>query len=426
MAEGVIIACIKMQAIMLIILISQSVLIWKYDLQIIINSMNKSYIRRIWKSFIWFSIILISSNCHKEEKALFQDSLVKSTRRIELKHLQIDTIQLDKIESSYLGSIDIYNDSIFFIDKRFCWVFAFDKNGKYNTCHLGRGKGLFELNTPKISAFERLNNGDYIFITTSNDCHIHDQNFQRKEIYKMSKAYKKIQYMHIEDIDPSMEWIYTLSYKKLVVRSHNGYVYFNLYSGHPSFNFISTPERYFEDCRLLAKMNIDDGVIEEMFGRFSPVYKENENLKQFSLISFDISNSGDFYICLEADSLIYKYNNKFRLKAAFGFEGREMDQDYSTVNSFQQLNRIGRSDREEKGFYDWVEYIDEKDLLFRSYKKGKENPTDGLQIYDDQVMIADVDVPKNFRVIGYIKPFVYSEAIIDEDEEVITIYRFKI
>ena len=177
--------------------------------------------KQIRQNYKWIIVLVVFSTCHKQVEVLFRDSLITSNKRIEIKKLQFDTIRLDRIESSYLGSIKIVGDSIYFIDKRFCWVFTFDKNGKYLNRYLGRGEGPYELNTSKISAFEKLNNGDLLFVNPSNKCFVYDDVFKIKKVYRMSKVYNKIKYMHSDNIDPSMDWIYTLSYNKLIIRNSN-------------------------------------------------------------------------------------------------------------------------------------------------------------------------------------------------------------
>jgi hypothetical protein len=47
-----------------------------------------------------------------------------------------------------------------------------------------------------------------------------------------------------------------------------------------------------------------------------------------------------------------------------------------------------------------------------------------LQVYMDDVLIADVDVPVNFRVSGFIAPYYYSNSFSNEDTEEIKLYRF--
>ena len=66
-------------------------------------------------------------------------------------------------------------------------------------------------------------------------------------------------------------------------------------------------------------------------------------------------------------------------------------------------------------------------MLFRSYVKGANAPYDGLQVYrSDKTMIADVDVPKGFKVLGYIKPFYYSQVAEDSEQGKLSIYRFRL
>ena len=75
---------------------------------------------------------------------------------------------------------------------------------------------------------------------------------------------------------------------------------------------------------------------------------------------------------------------------------------------------------------DLVEYEEQTSLLFRTYKKGEQEISDGLQIYNTNKLIADVDIPKNMRVMGYIAPYYYSYVISDEDQETMILYRFKL
>ena len=74
-----------------------------------------------------------------------------------------------------------------------------------------------------------------------------------------------------------------------------------------------------------------------------------------------------------------------------------------------------------------MEYVDESGLLFVSYRKDLED-SDGLQVYKDGYLIADVIVPKKFRVMGYVAPYYYSYIIplLDEDDDSLIMYRFKL
>ena len=103
-----------------------------------------------------------------------------------------------------------------------------------------------------------------------------------------------------------------------------------------------------------------------------------------------------------------------------------MDMDYMPIASLEQVNRDLGKNRLKKGYYGTVEYIDATGYLFRSYLKGADAATDGLQIYKDGVLVGDVDVPKGFRVTGYNAPYYYSQVFEDEEAEKLTVYRFRL
>lgn len=386
-------------------------------------------IKKILNNIIFvFFIMFFFFNCKHE---ISKDIFIKPETKKDYKifNLHIDTLILEKVESSYLGFTRIINNNICFIDQKFCWFFLYNKEGKYLSRYLGQGNGPKELSTGMIDGYEILNNGDHFFIGSGRDCHIYNKEFVKKKTYivKNTVTIRKENELKKQYIpSPDNPYIYTLTYLKLIIRDFNDYLYFTIYSEYPTFNFIFDPLRYFKKCHLLFKININDGSVEKIIGNYSQVYVNNFELKQFSLINFDISKQGTFYISFEADSLIYVYDKNFKIKKAFGIEGRDMNKNYKNLKTIEEFKKFYLQQREECGYYTWLEYIDERDLLFRSYQKGKNSKTDGLQIYKDNVLIGDIDVPKGFKVDGYIYPYIYSHGIIDEEKEIAKIYRFKI
>jgi len=157
-------------------------------------------------------------------------------------------------------------------------------------------------------------------------------------------------------------------------------------------------------------------------GAFSHIYGKYYS----SYFSYDIDTDGNFYVSFEPDSLIYKFDHHFKPLKTFGIAGDEMNTKYTETKSIEQFKKLFHSERKTHGYYTWIEYVDETDLLFRAYQKGVHAATDGLQIYQDGVLIADVNVPKGMYIEGYIEPWYYSNAIIDEMDETMKVYRFKI
>lgn len=366
------------------------------------------------KKYIIIISLLILFSCSDNSNGVVWK--LNCNKDIKISDIVVDTIKMDKINSSCVGETIVKSDSIYFIDKRFCWVFSFDMNGKLGRRYLGKGSGPSEINTGIIDGYSQLTNGGYLFVGAGNDCHLFSENFERKSSYTLNKGDR-----NKKDIDLSDFSIYTLMYPKLIFREYNGYVYFNQYCEHPSFDFTVNKDSY-RDSRLLSRMDIRTGNVDSMYGRYPNLYSERE-LNQFSFFSFDISKTGDFYCCFEADSLIYKYDKNFNPLYAFGYAGREMNTDYLEINSYESLKKNYSAEREKKSYYDWIEYIDELDLVFRTYKR--ESKYDGLQIYNNSILIADLNVPKGFRVSGYIKPYIYSNVKVDEESEEMEVYRFK-
>ena len=95
------------------------------------------------------------------------------------------------------------------------------------------------------------------------------------------------------------------------------------------------------------------------------------------------------------------------------------------LSTFQLFRENCFQNRKDRGFYNGIIYIEETDILLRTYQKGSETGG-GLQIYKQSVLIGDIDVPESFKVLGYIFPYYYATCGIDEDNERIVLYKFKI
>ncbi|MCX6327673.1 MAG: hypothetical protein NT144_13635 [Bacteroidia bacterium] len=368
--------------------------------------------------------ILFLLSC-KNKQDFFFTKPVSNERDIKIKDLIIETIQLQKIETSFTGILKIHGDLLYFADARFCWVYVFDKNCNLLSKNLGQGGGPKELNTGMIDLFEPLRDDNFIFIGSGNDCHLYNNKFERIRKFVIDKGTSMSNKKQMINITADMKWVYTLCYPKLIARNYNNYLFYNVYVDHPNYNMCTSAD-YYKNGRIIAKMNLKNGKIEEILGRISPEYQKHHFIGQFGLPSFDISSEGDFYVCFEADPVIYVYDKNYSLKEAFGTKGRNMNTSYKEISLINEFKREVQSQREECGYYDFIEYIDERGLLFRSYTKGNKETTDGLQIYKGDCLIADVDVPKNFKILGYIEPYFYSDVIIDEENGVLKVYRFKL
>jgi hypothetical protein len=173
-------------------------------------------------------------------------------------------------------------------------------------------------------------------------------------------------------------------------------------------------------------MYIKNGSVTRIFGRLPPTYSKNKSISTFSYLSFDLLPGNKLAISYPADSLIYLFDNNFNLLESFGSSGRNMDLNYHSATSLKDFRNNWHSENENRGYYRSTKFIAERNLLFRSYHKGGKETSDGLQIYKGDTLVADLDVPKGFSVEGYIAPYFYSNAFINDEKERISLYRFKL
>jgi hypothetical protein len=417
----------------------------KFDLKTMIKIDSKADSASLF--FIVLMILIPLFGCnqssdHRTSRDLFSKEPF-TEEEIQFENLQLDTLRLDQIESSYVGFLIVSNDSIRFIDQRFGWIFTFDSEGTFYDRNLGQGHGPKELPMAGIEFYNSTPDGGHIFIGSSSDYYVFDQNYER--IHQGVIRWK--QGVPIEELarnpDPSQQRSYNIGYDiGSIMVTPTGNLYIPLISAPPiysEFNF--TTDLFAEKARILAKMDIETGQIETISGRLSPVFVENENIRTFSYFHYTLIGDSTLAITYLPDSLIYIADLDFNVLSAFGYSGQQMDLNYRlfpSSNHVETLRRFFLEEFRDRGYYTSLTYIGERELLFRGYAKGQNSTTDGLQVYRGNTLIADVEVPKikdhsgdliptnHFKVIGYIDPWFYSNAVIDEIAEEIIVYRFRI
>ncbi len=375
------------------------------------------------------SIFLITVfSCSKKKNTDYTFKNLTS-KNIKLNSIELDTLNYPELESSLSGYLEVKNDSLHFIDNQYGWVFSFNSKGQLKSRRMGQGKGPKEINTSSIDGFVSLNTGERLFLGSSFDVHIHKPNLERKASFIMDwKGNQDAEKVRKQPVPDASEFaLYTLDYEHLKLRNDsNDNIYIPIYGENERFNgFINS--RYYDEGRILAKLSLKSGKVEKIFGRRSKEYLKYKYVGQHAYFSYDIDKNDKFYISHEIDSLIYVYDKDFKPLFSFGNNGLKMDTDYYKVPNFD-LNEVRKAlfeSKPNKGWFSYLEYIDEYDLLFRSYKKSGSEKFEGLQIYKGVELIADIEVPKGFKVIGNIGNTFYSDIIIEDDIKMKS-YSFKL
>lgn len=362
-------------------------------------------------------LILITSCINTNNKSRLIHRNLKDS--ITINNVKIDTLNLKIKDSSYDGTIIFNNDTLIFVDQYFGYLYEFDKDGKYISKKFGQGPGPKEINTGHIDLSCKIKDS-YIFIGPSNDVHIHNNEGIRKNTFNFTWNFIGIRNKN-ELIN------YELNYGDLY-----GIIYNDRYMYLPTFaytkNLNPSNSDYIKRRKLFVKIDFKKKKIIDLVGKFPETYRKNSQYPQYHGFYLDIDSSkNDFYMSYELDSLIYKYNNKFQLKEIFGKKGKDLRTDYSKIKTYNinRLKNIYFNEKKKKGYYTNIKHIKELDYLVRIYHKNENN--NGLQIYHNGRLIGDIKISKDInKICGYIKPYLYSNAICNDEKETLKIIRLKI
>lgn len=333
--------------------------------------------------------------------------------------LSIDSLELECLLPnvsgiSYVGFSAISGDGLFWADALFGNLNQFDKEGNYLNTVIHYGNGPHEIPVNRLEAYCVSDQGHHFFLDSSTNLYEFDQDYNlvNRILYYWNKKITK------GDICERTEPYSTAWGDNVNLSVHNGLFYTNIYGESDEFN-ITIPE-YYKTARIIEPRDVRTGDPFPLLGRISPAVGY---MTAFQKDFFRITDSGDFFVAYEADDLIYVYDSKYKLKYSFGQQGKNMNKDYKTLN-VENFNNDLMVEQEIRGRYTSLSIWG--DLTFRTYLTGSPDYQNRLQIYDETTMIADVQVPFGFKVMGYIDPYFYSEFICDEDNENLEIYRFKL
>ncbi|TKG91131.1 hypothetical protein EYV94_22260 [Puteibacter caeruleilacunae] len=339
--------------------------------------------------------------------------------------LKVDSIVMDKVSSSYIGKFFFNNNVILFWDEMLRKVLLFDTNGHFLGERLTLGKGPNEVPISEVDGFSVLKDGSFIVFGGGDCIFLFDQNWNKKSSLILRKGKRISQQTLNAASNPGMSQIYDVEYEKhFTMQSYNNKLYFPIECMADNLN--PALRRYYEESRIIFEVDKKTGELIKMEGRRSPVYQDYSCIGQFSWFDYDISRDGRIYVMYEPDHLIYEYNQEWDNTNTFGVPGKKMDTNYFESTNAREGGMRMVEERESKGYYTDIIYFEEYDILMRSYQKGLKSAVDGLQIYQNRILVADVDVPKGFKVIGIDDSYFYANGVIDEEWEEFKVYRFKV
>lgn len=363
-----------------------------------------------YKYIIFVLLLSLLYSCKESTVKKYSGSF----KNIKYHTLTLDTVIVNIENTSFIGFSGINNNHLYFYDKFFGYYYSIGTDGKSTEKIMGKGRGPNELPIKNPLGIDVADN-NFLALGSSYDAYFF-KNFKDREFIPIKVSHQENSY---EDTR-----IYSYM-PDLIIKRYNNKFYINVYSERATMNPIIRSKDYFQNAHFLMEVDIKNGET-NVFGNYSEHYIKNPNkLNHWFGALYDIDPKGNFHVSFQADSLIYVYDNKSKLSRTYGFKGKEMDTNYKQISgSWESVFSKYEYDTKHRGYYYWIKYIPELHLTFRSYQKSSDVEYDGLQIYKEDVLVGDINVPKKFKVAGYIAPYFVTQVEDRYENETLQFYRF--
>lgn len=336
-----------------------------------------------------------------------------------LTEVNLETLPLDSVYCSGEGFTGVVkNDRIYYLDRYFTWLYAFDRDGHLIERTMGIGRGPKESVIKHSMSCAFTDSGEIALSGTSLDFEWFSGEGKLLNRFLLPSNRRSS--------NPEEYCTYTTP-DEVVSRLYDGKLYTAMSSDNPEFAYIMDADKYIRNARHVSEVDLERRVPTGMYvtGYPSIYHDDPYRYTSFESVDFDMDNQGNVYVGFPVDSLIYVFDRHWKPKFSFGRPGTGIDADYEYVRSVNDVEKYRRN-LATKGRYSWIEYIDATKVCCRSYKKGSHSEYDGLQIYREGQLVADVNVPKDMKVVGYIAPYYYSQVYSSEELGQLTVYRFKL
>ncbi|AUP81173.1 hypothetical protein [Flavivirga eckloniae] len=365
-------------------------------------------------------------SCIKENGNSYRDALYTGNTNILFNSISLDTISIDASKTSLVGRWSCLEDKLIWGDFFYGFFYIYNTNYNFENKVLGRGNGPNEIPSKKWVDYA-VHEDEIFIIGSSYDYYIINNKTWKK--INSSRLNFSTENTNIKELvnnpKPHYLGIYEVNYPGLNLSFLNSEtLLLSITTSHPKINAY-TSRTFYDQTKSIAVLDLKENKIVDIIGNYSPVYENYEYIPQFSNVLFT-EFKGKLIISFEADSLIYNIKKDYFITSKFGNKGGNISARYPEVTTTENYVGVYKTDRPKYGYYKYLEQISETGILFRGYQKDKPSQMDGLQIYKDNTLIGDVDVPKGFKVIGYIEPYYYAQLPPDDLKEEFILFKFKI
>lgn len=328
--------------------------------------------------------------------------------------------------TSMEGDFFLQKDTIYFGDQQLASVFMYDTAGHFLSSRIKKGKGPGEiLGLHKMTPLPE----GYAIMDQQWNIYFFNRQWNKENQYRINWQTQKSYKVLLDNPDPNERAIYEVEYTKNNLRPlGDKHLIFPIVTEHVRYNSYGgeNARHFYENSYTIAIMEQENGNIVRMCCNYSPVYSHYKYLPNFKYVFFDTFKDTLLY-SFEADTLIYKINiNDTIPNLSFGIAAKGLNTKYSETRDLKQADENFATDRKTFGYYDYLKFIPQKQILFRGFYTGTPIQKYGLQVYRNSVLTAEIIVPDNFKVFGYSAPYYYATGKPDYNNDRMKIYKFKL
>jgi hypothetical protein len=380
-------------------------------------------VKNYYNLLLIMTLLACKSNIDSDKSKSDKEDL-KSAVQYEM--VSLDTVYLEAPNSTFVGYLFLTNRDINFIDRIQSKVFQFDHQGNFKEEFLGRGDGPDRQN----GIYGIVSEGDELIVLSDKHISIFDASFKLKDRLNFTLGGQESVEEMLHAPRSDMFGLYEISWISQEVNmpifplaKGQGFI-LPVMMTHPELNGYWTTE-YYESVAIFGLFD-EKYNLQKLGGKRSEEYLKYNYLPNFDY-SYFTTKGDSLLVSFPIDPKIHVYDLGFNFLGTFGEPGIDMKTDYIPTQTLEEAESQWETDRDQFGHYDHIFYDTKEDLLFRSYlPRGNGAKSARFQIYKGNQLAADLEVPIRFRVLGSVDGVFYADGIVDEENEKLAFFKFKL
>lgn len=352
----------------------------------------------------------------------------KGTKNISATISELDSIDIDAIDTSTRGNLVLLGDTLYFADMRYCALHKYDLSGKYLGKKLGEGNGPNELPNLLYASTLSNNNDTIVLIDSSVRMYLYDvskdslnnlgnvdfgwgtgdQNYDSPGVYNI---------MQMTDFGTTF------------TKMDDGKIIFPVSIIRRFVGDEIDKERY-EKGHTLGMLDPASMKVGKVFGKFAPFMLENPT-PGFEFFDYAYNDADHkYYISFATDPKLYCMNESGEMEYSFGEDPQDVKRTYTIgyndpYETFKEDIKDGQI-----GCNTGVVYVKDKNLVLRTTLLDFASGRVALQAYRDNDLIFEKEMPPYFKLLGYTNGYFIGCRFLpvekDEDNVAFRIYKFNI